>query len=88
MQAGAKAEAKQKLMIKGQNLNNLVLYLLTNFSVLVFKRLFSISIVLDGDHNTIVKTSAMFDERLLKFRLELKNHTYHEFYQPTKRIPE
>jgi len=42
----------------------------------------------DEDHNTKVKTSAMFDKRLLKFRLELKNHTYHEFYQPTKRIPE
>jgi len=49
---------------------------------------FCSSIVPDEDHNTKVKTSAMFDKRLLKFRLELKNHTYHEFYQPTKRIPE
>ena len=36
-QAGAKAEAKQQLMIKEQKLNSLVLYLLISFSVLVFK---------------------------------------------------
>jgi len=38
-QAGAKADAKQQLMIKEQKLNSLVLYLLISFSVLVFQRL-------------------------------------------------
>ena len=36
-QVGAKADAKQQLMIKEQKLNSLALYLLISFSVLVFK---------------------------------------------------
>jgi len=86
-QVGVKAEAKQKLMIKGQMLNSLVLYLLISFSVLVFKCLCSVQVLLcpDEDYNTVIEMSAIFDEHLLKFRLELKNPSYHKFNQPTKR---
>jgi len=38
-QVGAKAEAKQNFMIKGQKLNSSILYLLISFLVLAFKRL-------------------------------------------------
>ena len=79
-QVGVKAKAKQKLVIKGQKLNSLVLYQLINFSVLVFKCLCSVQ-----DYNTVIEISAIFDEHLLKFRLELKNPSYHKFNQPTKR---
>jgi len=78
-QAGAKAEAERKLMIGRQGLNSLVLYRLIAFSVLVFKCLCSVQVLLcpDGDYNTVVEVLAVFDGLLLKFRLELKNPSYH-----------
>ena len=54
----------------------LVLYLLVSFFVLVYlNSLYGCTALLcpDEDYITVVKTSVIFDECLLKFRLELKN---------------
>jgi len=48
---------------------------------------FCTSIILlypDEDYNSVVEMSAIFDDCLVKFRLELKLSAYHEFYQQTK----